>query len=349
MHTDSLELLELYLELILARFGLLEATTKAKEPEEGVREAVSSIVYAAPRCEVRELHIVREALMSKFGREWAVSVMENTQGHVPSRVVDKCTAETPSKDWVDLYLFEIAKAYQVDWRPEGFVDLENHPGPAPVLDVDGDGEAEADTAAQEQRLREAALLSEPVQGEGKSRGASGEAGRGEDDDQDDDANGGDSAEPVASGSTHLPSAPSIDPKLGDVRNSTSSIPIVRSPPTSSSILPPSTAPTDGSSASAAAGDGGTVDLPAPPPFDPAQSARTVVIKSNLGASPSSAGQAKKPALGGSGDAAYDVRATAMMSSCLTNVVNCIDCADPSCLPPVVSQDLARRFEALKRK
>ena len=305
MHTLSLELLELYLELILARFGLLEATTKAKEPEEGVREAVSSIVYAAPRCEVRELHIVREALMSKFGREWAISVMENTQGHVPPRVVDKCTAETPSKDWVDLYLFEIAKAYQVDWRPEGFVDLE-HPGPAPALD----GEAEADTAAQEQRMKEAALSSDPVQGEGKGRDTSGEAGRGGDDDN--DADGGDTAEPAASGSTNLPSAPSIDPKLGDVRNSTSSIPIVRSPPTSSATLP-STAPTDGTSASAAAGDdGGIVDLPAPPPFDPAQSARTVVIKSNLGASPSAAGQAKKPALGGSGDAAYDVRATAMM-------------------------------------
>ena len=304
MHSHSLELLELYLELILARFGLLEANSKAKEPEEGVREAVSSIVYAAPRCEVRELHIVREALMSKFGREWAVSVMENTQGHVPPRVVDKCTSETPSKDWVDLYLFEIAKAYQVDWRPEGFIDLEHHPGPAPALD------GEADTAAQEQRLEEAALSSDPVHGESKGRGTSGEAGRGEDDDS--DAEGGDLAEPAASGSksgsTSLPSAPSIDPKLGDVRNSTSTIPIVRSPPTSSSSLP-STAPTDGTSASAQAGEGGIVDLPAPPPFDPAQSARTVVIKSNLGASPSTATQAKKPISGGSGDPAYDVCAS----------------------------------------
>lgn len=45
----SLELLELYLELILARFGLLEMNPKEKEPDEGVREAVCSIVYAAPR------------------------------------------------------------------------------------------------------------------------------------------------------------------------------------------------------------------------------------------------------------------------------------------------------------
>jgi vacuolar protein sorting-associated protein IST1 len=46
---NRLELLELYLELILARFGLLEINNKEKEPEEGIREAVCSIVYAAPR------------------------------------------------------------------------------------------------------------------------------------------------------------------------------------------------------------------------------------------------------------------------------------------------------------
>jgi hypothetical protein len=47
----SLELLELYLELILARFALLELNPKEKVPDEGVREAVCSVVYAAPRYE----------------------------------------------------------------------------------------------------------------------------------------------------------------------------------------------------------------------------------------------------------------------------------------------------------
>lgn len=46
---NSLELLELYLELILARFGLLEISSKDSVPPEGLEEAIASIVYAAPR------------------------------------------------------------------------------------------------------------------------------------------------------------------------------------------------------------------------------------------------------------------------------------------------------------
>ena len=46
---NSMELLELYLELILARWNLLDLNAKDKVPDEGVREAVCAVVYAAPR------------------------------------------------------------------------------------------------------------------------------------------------------------------------------------------------------------------------------------------------------------------------------------------------------------
>lgn len=242
-HNELLELLELYVELILARFGLLEMNPKEKEPDEGVREAVCSIVYAAPRTEVRELHIIREAFMSRYGREWAIGCMENTHGHVSPRVLSKCKLETPAKDWVDLYLYEISKAYQINWRPEG-------------LEVDRDaidGGAQPDTAAQEQRLLEVELSS---------------SARNNNSHEKDDDSGGDVV-------SDLPSTPSAVPHLTEVRNSTTSIPIIKQNEIQQDINANPHKPGD------------IFDLPAIPPSDPSQSARTVLIKSNLGSSPNS--------------------------------------------------------------
>ena len=197
----SLELIELYLELILARFGLLEVTssTSSKEPDEGVREAISSIVYASPRTDIRELHIVREAFMQRYGRDWAIAVMDH-QSNVSTRVMSKCTTTTPDQAWVDMYLYEIAKAYQVDWKPEGVLDLDR---------VNG----EMDTAAQDANLRTTTLAPPEY----------------------------DARDDPPGGSVLLPTAPSDAPHLVDIRSSTSHIPIVRaSTPTNSGTNTPST-------------------------------------------------------------------------------------------------------------
>lgn len=47
--------LQLYAELLLARFALLDnpSAGNTPEPDAGVREAVASIIYAAPRVEVK--------------------------------------------------------------------------------------------------------------------------------------------------------------------------------------------------------------------------------------------------------------------------------------------------------
>lgn len=84
----SLEVLELYCELLLARFGLLETV---KEIDPGVQEAVAGLIHAAPRTELKELHVLREMLMSKGGRDFALACIENTDGIVPDRVSRKCT------------------------------------------------------------------------------------------------------------------------------------------------------------------------------------------------------------------------------------------------------------------
>ncbi|KAF9531823.1 regulator of Vps4 activity in the MVB pathway-domain-containing protein [Crepidotus variabilis] len=121
VHVELLELLELYCELLLARFGLLDMNTR--EPDPGISEGVCSIIQAATRTEIKELHILREILMHKFGREFAVAVMENKDDCVPKRVMTKLTTTTPSAELVDAYLTEIAKAYGVPWSASGPIEI----------------------------------------------------------------------------------------------------------------------------------------------------------------------------------------------------------------------------------
>ncbi|RDB28634.1 IST1 [Hypsizygus marmoreus] len=137
IHVELLELLELYCELLLARFGLLDQNTR--EPDPGVRESICSIIHAAPRTELKELHILRDILMHKFGRDFSLAVMENTDGCVSDRVTRKLGIAPPSSELVDAYLAEIAKAYSVQWAPPSSSDGDDGQGGG-VKESDSDAE-----------------------------------------------------------------------------------------------------------------------------------------------------------------------------------------------------------------
>ncbi|KAF3085405.1 hypothetical protein TWF102_011005 [Orbilia oligospora] len=111
INVELLEILELYCELLLARIGLMEA----KEVDPGLEEAIQSVIYAAPRTDVKELQTVRGLLMEKYGKIYAQSAMENAEGKVAERVAKKLRVEPPSPELVELYMQEIAKAYHVHY------------------------------------------------------------------------------------------------------------------------------------------------------------------------------------------------------------------------------------------
>lgn len=114
MNTELLEIIELYCELLIARVGLLEA----KECDAGLEEAVKSIIYAAPKIEgVKELSLVRALLAEKYGKEFTVAAMENSDGKVAERVTERLRVEPPPKKLVEDYLATIAEAYGIDWPP----------------------------------------------------------------------------------------------------------------------------------------------------------------------------------------------------------------------------------------
>lgn len=110
IYIELLEFLELYCELLLARMSiLLDPTRTTCDP--GLKEAVQSIIYAAPNTELKELSMIREILIHKYGAEFGKSAISNEDGAVPNKIVSRCQIEAPSETLVNLYLCEIAKAY----------------------------------------------------------------------------------------------------------------------------------------------------------------------------------------------------------------------------------------------
>ncbi|KAI7822352.1 regulator of Vps4 activity in the MVB pathway-domain-containing protein [Gamsiella multidivaricata] len=116
---EALEIIELYCELLLARFGLLE---QLKNCDPAITEAVNTIIYAAPRSEVKELLLVRDQLTAKFGRDFATNAMENKDESVNPRIIQKLKVQTPDPYLVNRYLEEIARAFKVSWTADPEMD-----------------------------------------------------------------------------------------------------------------------------------------------------------------------------------------------------------------------------------
>lgn len=89
---ELLEILELYCELLLARIGLLDA----KECDPGLEEAVCTVIYAAPRTEIKELHTIRDIFVTKFGRDFAKEALENPDVKIPEKVMTKLSVQPPA-------------------------------------------------------------------------------------------------------------------------------------------------------------------------------------------------------------------------------------------------------------
>lgn len=133
------EILELYCELLAARAGLLEGPVC----DAGLEEAIKSIIYAAPKTEIKELGTVRVLLGDKYGKEFVMQAMENSDAKVNEKVVQKLSVEPPRKELVQGYLEEIAKAYGVNWPRR-----ETASPPPPLMHEDDDDDEPSGAQAQ---------------------------------------------------------------------------------------------------------------------------------------------------------------------------------------------------------
>ncbi|XP_077144676.1 IST1 homolog isoform X1 [Ranitomeya variabilis] len=128
---EAMEILELYCDLLLARFGLIQSM---KELDPGLAEAVSTVIWAAPRLiEISELKIVANQLCHKYSKEYGNLCRTNQIGTVSERLMHKLSPEAPPKILVERYLIEIAKNYNVQYEPDARVMAEAPTG----FEVDG--------------------------------------------------------------------------------------------------------------------------------------------------------------------------------------------------------------------
>ncbi|KAL1536214.1 IST1 isoform X1 [Salvia divinorum] len=115
------EMVELFCELITARLPIIDAQ---KECPLDLKEAISSVCFAAPRCaDLPELHEVQTLFAGKYGKEFVSSATElMPECGVNRQLVDLLSVRAPSPDVKLKLLKEIAKEHELDWDPS---DSEN--------------------------------------------------------------------------------------------------------------------------------------------------------------------------------------------------------------------------------
>lgn len=108
----------MFCDLLLARFGLI---TQLKELDEGISEAVASIIWVAPRlqADVAELKIISDMLTAKYGKPYADSCRASVPpSNVSEKLQHKMSIQAPPKLLVEKYLIEIAKIFNIDYEPD---------------------------------------------------------------------------------------------------------------------------------------------------------------------------------------------------------------------------------------
>ncbi|KAI6242032.1 IST1-like protein [Aphelenchoides fujianensis] len=117
---EAYELLEMFCELLMARFGVIQ---QMKEIDEGIAEAVASLLWVAPRIshEVSEFKIISAQLEQKYGKQYAETARMN-QLPEPSRVspklIAKLSTSAPNKLLIEKYLIEISRAAGIEFTPD---------------------------------------------------------------------------------------------------------------------------------------------------------------------------------------------------------------------------------------
>ncbi|XP_009804183.1 uncharacterized protein [Nicotiana sylvestris] len=108
------EILELFCEFVYARVPILESQ---KECPSELREAVASIIFAAPRCsDLPDLLHVRNLFAAKYGKEFIAAASElRPDTSVNRTIVEKLSVSAPSAEIKLNVLKEIAREYNVEW------------------------------------------------------------------------------------------------------------------------------------------------------------------------------------------------------------------------------------------
>ncbi|KAI8553612.1 hypothetical protein RHMOL_Rhmol05G0029300 [Rhododendron molle] len=122
----AFDLLEIYCELIAARLPIIESQ---KNCPIDLKEAVTSVVFATPRCaDIPEFQDVRKHLTAKYGKEFISAATElRPQCGVSRMLVEKLSANAPDGPTKIKILTAIAEEHNIKWDPNSFGETELKP------------------------------------------------------------------------------------------------------------------------------------------------------------------------------------------------------------------------------
>ncbi|CAF0803616.1 unnamed protein product [Brachionus calyciflorus] len=121
-YVEAMEMLEMFCDLLLARFGLIE---KMKELDPGLDEAIATLIWASPRVsnDIQEFKLIGDAFAQKYGKKYAEACKADTLNNVNEKVKKRLGLEPPSKLLIEQYLIEIAKNFNIPYEPDQTVML----------------------------------------------------------------------------------------------------------------------------------------------------------------------------------------------------------------------------------
>ncbi|PKA51586.1 hypothetical protein AXF42_Ash002953 [Apostasia shenzhenica] len=108
------EIIELFCELIAVRLPIIEMQ---RECPLDLKEAISSVCFAAPRCsDLPELQQVQMMFAAKYGKEFVVTATELMPDcGVNRQIIELLSVRAPSVEAKLKLLKEIAEEHEVDW------------------------------------------------------------------------------------------------------------------------------------------------------------------------------------------------------------------------------------------
>lgn len=120
------DLIEIYCELIVARLPIIESQ---KTCPIDLKEAVTSVIFAAPRCsDISELADIKKQFAAKYGKEFVTAALELRPDCGVSRMlVEKLSAVAPNLETKIKVLSAVAKEHNIEWDATSFEEKESKP------------------------------------------------------------------------------------------------------------------------------------------------------------------------------------------------------------------------------
>ncbi|XP_021747812.1 IST1-like protein [Chenopodium quinoa] len=108
------EILELFCERLVTRLSIV---AKQRDCPSDLKEAISSLIFAGPRCsDIPELLAIQDIFQKKYGKDFVDSATDlRPDSGVNRLLIEKLSALNPPGELKLKIMKEIAKEYQVQW------------------------------------------------------------------------------------------------------------------------------------------------------------------------------------------------------------------------------------------